>query len=279
VSVVTRFAPSPTGLLHLGHAWSALQAHDAARAAGGRFLVRIEDIDGDRSRPEYVQAILTDLDWLGLTPDAPPLFQSSRAAAYADALTRLDAMGLVYRCTCTRADLAAAASAPHGCLPPPYPGTCRGRYATDPDEPFAWRIDMARAVALAGPLTWQEGGERIAADPAAHGDVILSRKDALASYHLAATVDDAAQGVTHIIRGRDLLASTAVHRLLQTMLGLPEPAYQHHDLVAGPDGRRLAKRDSAATLAALRDGGVDGLVLSEMLRQRRFPVGFGLMTP
>ncbi len=279
MSIVTRFAPSPTGPLHLGHAYSAALAHRAAREAGGRFLLRIEDIDGGRSRPEFVEAILADLDWLGLVIDGPVLMQSQRIDAYAAALEQLRTMGLVYRCTCTRADLAQSLSAPHGDLPPPYAGTCRGRYDADPGLQFAWRIDMARAVAITGPLDWDEQGERIAADPLAHGDVILARKDAPASYHLAATVDDAHQRVTTIVRGRDLLAATSLHRLLQSLLGLPEPHYHHHALIAGPDGRRLAKRDNAAALSTLRKAGVVGGLLAEMLGDARFPVGFGLIDP
>jgi glutamyl-Q tRNA(Asp) synthetase len=277
--ITTRFAPSPTGPLHLGHAYSAALAHQMARDAGGRFCLRIEDIDGGRSRPEFVEAILADLDWLGLTIDGPVLVQSQRLGAYAEALETLRALGLVYRCTCTRADLTQSLSAPHGDLPPVYPGTCRKRYDNDPDIPFAWRLDMAKAVALSGPLDRDEQGIRITADPLAHGDVILTRKDAPASYHLAATVDDAHQGVTLIVRGRDLFASTSVHRLLQTLLGLPQPQYHHHALVAGSDGRRLAKRDNAAALSTFRTAGVEGPALAEMLGQSRFPVGFGLSGP
>lgn len=278
--LVTRFAPSPTGPLHLGHAYSAVLAHRAAHDAGGQFLLRIEDIDGGRSRPAFVSGILADLEWLGLTIDQPPLLQSQRLAAYTDALDRLHQMGLVYRCTCTRADLTQSLSAPHGDVPQPYPGTCRGRYTSDPDLPFAWRIDITTATARAGPLDWAEQGRgRIKADPLAHGDVILARKDAPASYHLAATIDDAYQGVTMIVRGADLLAATSVHRLLQALLDLPEPHYHHHALVAGPDGRRLAKRDNAAALSILRDVDVDGRALAQMLGQHRFPVGFGLIEP
>jgi glutamyl-Q tRNA(Asp) synthetase len=275
--IVTRFAPSPTGPLHLGHAYSAVLAHRAAREAGGRFLLRIEDIDGGRSRAEFVDSILKDLDWLGLRIDEPPLVQSQRLDAYEEALDLLRDLGLLYRCTCTRADLAESLSAPQGDLPQLYPGTCRGRYAQDPGMPFAWRIDMEKAVAIAGPLDWEENGQRVPADLLAHGDVILARKDAPASYHLAATVDDAYQGITLIVRGHDLLAATSVHRLLQKLLGLPEPRYHHHALVAGPDGRRLAKRDNAAALSTLRGEGIDGHALAEMLGVGRFPVGFGLL--
>lgn len=272
--VTTRFAPSPTGALHLGHALSAVTAHALARAAGGRFVLRIEDIDGARSRPEHVEGILRDLAWLGLAWDGPAVFQSARLALYEAALARLDARGLVYRCWCTRAEIAAAASAPHGGDGPVYPGTCRGRTAGQ--GPACRRLDMAKAVAAAGPLEWRDHGRSVAADPARFGDVVLARKDAPSSYHLAVTVDDAAQGVTHVVRGTDLFAATHVHRLLQHLLDLPVPAYAHHPLIVGADGRRLAKRDGAPTLAALRAGGVDGPALAADLAAGRLPVGFAL---
>jgi glutamyl-Q tRNA(Asp) synthetase len=273
--VVTRFAPSPTGRLHLGHAWSAVQAHDRARSAGGRFLLRIEDIDGTRSRPEHVAGIIDDLRWLGLGWDEAPVFQSQRLDLYADALDRLAATGLAYRCTCTRADIAAAASAPHGPDGAVYPGTCRGR-EIDPATPHCWRLDMAAATARAGALDWiDEIAGPIAADPVPQGDVVLARKDAPSSYHLAVTVDDAAQGVTHVVRGRDLFAATHVHRLLQALLDLPTPVYRHHALLTGSDGERLAKRHGAPALADLRAGGVDGRALAMDLRAGRLPLGFG----
>lgn len=278
MTLVTRFAPSPTGALHLGHAWSAVQAHARAREAGGRFLLRIEDIDGTRSRPEHVEGILADLRWLGLDWDGEVVFQSQRLALYADALARLAARGLVYCCTCTRADIAAAASAPHGMGGVAYPGTCRGR-EVDPARPHCWRIDMAAAVTQAGPLDWtDEIAGTVPADPAMHGDVVLARKDAPSSYHLAVTVDDAAQGVTHVIRGRDLFEATHVHRLLQALLGLPTPVYRHHSLLAGPDGARLAKRHGAPSLADLRRGGMDGRALAMDLKAGRLPLGFGVMS-
>lgn len=268
--VVTRFAPSPTGRLHLGHAFSAILAHDFARTRGGRFLLRIEDIDGTRSRPEHVATILDDLRWLGLTWDGPVVFQSGRLDHYADALDDLRARGLLYPCFCTRAEIAASLSAPHG-PGAVYPGTCRGIDTRGRlDAPHCWRIDMAKAVALAGPLTWTDHGKTIVADPAAQGDVVLARKDAPASYHLAVTVDDAAQGVTDVVRGRDLFDATHIHRLLQALLGLPTPAYHHHDLLTGPDGERLAKRHDAPTLAALREAGEDGLALAGLPRTRTF---------
>ncbi|WP_394344012.1 tRNA glutamyl-Q(34) synthetase GluQRS [Sphingomonas baiyangensis] len=270
----TRFAPSPTGRLHAGHAMSAILAHDLARAAGGRFLLRIEDIDGTRSRPEHVATILDDLRWLGLEWDGPVVFQSQRLPLYEAALDRLRAAGLVYRCWCTRADIAASASAPHGPEGALYPGTCRGR-AGDPAQPHAWRIDMAAAVRRTGPLAWHDAtAGSIAADPLSLGDVVLARKDAPASYHLAVTVDDAAQRVTDIVRGADLFAATHVHRLLQALLGLPTPRYHHHALLLGADGTRLAKRHGAPALADMRLAGEDGVALATALRSGALPLGF-----
>lgn len=264
MTVTTRFAPSPTGRLHLGHAFSAILAHDFARARGGRFLLRIEDIDGARSRVEHVDTILADLAWLGLTWDGPVVFQSARLALYEAALGRL--RGLLYPCFCTRAEIAASLSAPHGAAPV-YPGTCRGiDAAARMGEPHCWRIDMVRAAAVAGPLEWTDHGRAIVADPLAAGDVVLARKDAPASYHLAVVVDDAAQGVSDVVRGRDLFDATHVHRLLQALLDVPTPAYHHHDLLVGADGRRLAKRHDAPTLAALRETGADGHALAAELR-------------
>ncbi|MBL9067964.1 MAG: tRNA glutamyl-Q(34) synthetase GluQRS [Sphingopyxis sp.] len=283
--MLTRFAPSPTGDLHLGHAYSAVLAHDAARAANGRFVIRIDDIDGSRSREDYVAASLADLVWLGLAWDGEPVRQSARLGDYATALDTLRARGLVYSCFCTRADIAASLSAPHGPSGPVYPGTCRDLPAAERErrmatEPHCWRLDMARAVLTTGALAWEEQGqgERVA-DPLAHGDIVLARKDAPASYHLASTLDDAMMGVTHIIRGADLLASTDVHRLLQALLGLPTPLYRHHPLVCGPDGKRLAKRDAAASLASLRAAGVDGPALAADLLAARLPTGYSLRMP
>ncbi|MGN7158293.1 tRNA glutamyl-Q(34) synthetase GluQRS [Sphingomonas sp. SAFR-052] len=284
-AVVTRFAPSPTGALHAGHALAAIESHDRARAAGGRWLLRIEDIDGGRSRPEHVAGILADLKWLGLYWDGEVVFQSARMALYRAALDGLRERGLVYPCFCTRADIArevaASASAPHGVDGVVYPGTCRAIpadvAAARLGDPHAWRIDMARAVALAGPLEWvDELAGRVRADPLAQGDVVLARKDAGTSYHLAVTVDDAAQDVTHVVRGIDLFAATHVHRLLQALLDLPVPVWRHHPLLLGPDGRRLAKRNGAPTLAALRKEGVDGQRLADDLRAGRLPIGFAL---
>ncbi len=264
-TIVTRFAPSPTGRLHLGHAVSAIRAHDFARTRGGRFVLRIEDIDGTRSRPEHVAGILEDLRWLGLDWDELAV-QSERLAHYAGALERLKAMGLVYPCVCTRAEIAASASAPQGEHPPAYPGTCR-MHPPALDRPHCWRLDMAAALAATGPLTWHDSiAGTVVADPLPQGDVVLARKDAPSSYHLAVTIDDAAQGVTDVVRGVDLFDATHVHRVLQALLGLPAPVYHHHPLVTGTDGRRLAKRDGAPTLEARRLAGQDGRALAERLR-------------
>ena len=276
---MSRFAPSPTGRLHLGHAYSAVLAHDVARAAGGRFLLRIEDIDGGRSRPEHADAILADLAWLGLGWDELSR-QSERLALYDAALARLRAAGLAYPCFCTRAEIAAAAGAPHG-PEARYPGTCRGIDAEPRlGEPHAWRLDMDAALERAGRLRWHDA-ERgwVDADPARQGDVVIARKDAAASYHLAATVDDAAQGVTVVVRGRDLFEATHVHRLLQALLDLPTPRYRHHALVVDAGGERLAKRRNSPALDAMRAAGTDGKKLAEELRAERLPAGFRLENP
>ena len=270
----SRFAPSPTGLLHLGHAYSAALAAEA-----GRFLVRIEDLDPGRSRGEFVEAIGADLAWLGLEPAEAPLVQSARGAVYEAALERLRGQGLAYPCFCTRADIAAALSAPHG-AGAQYPGTCRS-LADDPGrravEAHSWRIDAGKAVARVGLPGWHEqGGTLFTATRAEIDDVILARKDAPAAYHLACVVDDAASGVTLVTRGVDLRSSTPVQRLLQRLLDLPEPVYRHHFLVTHADGRRLAKRDAAPTLAAMRADGVDGRALMAELRGDRLPLGFAL---
>lgn len=283
--MLTRFAPSPTGELHLGHAYGALLAFYAARRAGGGFVLRIDDIDGSRSREAYVAAALADLAWLGIGWDGDPVRQSERLDIYQAALDDLGARGLVYPCFCTRADIAASLAAPHGPSGAIYPGTCRHLSAAErearlADEPHCWRLDMAKATALAGDLDWEEQGQGPRrADPAAHGDVVLARKDAPASYHLASTLDDAAMGITHIVRGADLIASTDVHRLLQALLGLPVPLYRHHALVCGPDGKRLAKRDAAASLASLRAAGIDGPTLAADLLANRLPTGYSLTMP
>jgi glutamyl-Q tRNA(Asp) synthetase len=363
--VVSRFAPSPTGRLHLGHAYSALQAHDFARKRGGRFLLRIEDIDPGRCREEFVEGICEDLAWLGLAWDGEVLRQSQRLPRYAEALDRLKALGLVYPCFCTRTDIAreiaASASAPHGPDGPHYPGTCRSlseqeREQRMPTEPHAWRLDMGKAIAQTtfpphgfvgrgtaeggggdssappidpssdsftrrredakeldydgkepvfassrlrvnhsspergggprsggggpsrgtAPLTWTNDGEEILAAPEVFGDVVLARKDAPTSYHLAVVVDDDAQRITDIVRGADLYASTHIHRLLQALLDLPTPAYHHHPLLADAAGKRLAKRTHAPTLADLRAAGADPRRLSENLRRGILPAEFQL---
>ncbi|MDE2517516.1 MAG: tRNA glutamyl-Q(34) synthetase GluQRS [Rhodospirillales bacterium] len=263
--VITRFAPSPTGLLHLGHAHAALFAWRAARQAGGRFLLRIEDIDATRCRAAFAAAIPRDLAWLGLDWDGEIRVQSAHWPEYRAVLDDLAGRGLIYPCFCTRADIAASAAAPH--VAPDgsrrYPGTCRHlpqavrmrRIAAG--EPFALRLDMAAALAtLKAPLSCVIAGEGARpCDPAPFGDVVLARKDIAGSYHLCVTHDDARQGVTLVTRGVDLEAATALHRLLQTLMGWQAPAYRHHALLTDAGGRRLAKRDGAISLAALREAG------------------------
>ena len=262
-ATVTRFAPSPTGLLHLGHAHAAL----AARRAGDRCLLRIEDIDATRCRPEFTEAILVDLAWLGLTWERPVRIQSAHMAEYRAALDTLAARGLLYPCFCTRAEIArevaAAGQAPHGPDGPLYPGTCRRLSQADRDgriargDPFALRLDMAAALAaVPADLAYDEAGEgRLRCDPAQFGDAVLARKDIPASYHLCVTHDDARQGVTLVTRGEDLRPATHLHRLLQALLGWPEPRYAHHPLLTDAEGRRLAKRDGAPSLRSLREAG------------------------
>lgn len=279
MNFVTRFAPSPTGPLHLGHAYSALLAHDLARAAGGVFLLRIEDIDHTRSRPEWERQIYKDLTWLGLTWDAAPMRQSDRSEAYRTALQDLWSRGLLYGCSCTRRDIVAAVSAPQEGAEPPrgpdgliYPGTCRDRYPRDsatPPEGVALRLDIRAALAaLPVPLTGftdigpaGDGPGRqvpVTGDDlvANVGDIVLSRKDFVGSYHLSVVLDDAAQGITHVIRGLDLFDATRVHVLLQALLGLPTPVYLHHLLIRDENGRRLAKRDDARAIATYRTEGL-----------------------
>jgi glutamyl-Q tRNA(Asp) synthetase len=284
IDVVSRFAPSPTGRLHLGHAYSAILAHDHARARGGRFLLRVEDIDPGRTREEFVAGIEEDLAWLGLSWDDEIVRQSRRLPHYAEALDRLKARRLVYPCFCTRsaiaAEIAASAAAPHGPDGPLYPGTCRrltdAERAARLPEPHAWRLDAAKAAAEAGPLAWRDCGRDVRVEPEAFGDVVLARKDAPVSYHLAVTVDDAAQGVTDVVRGRDLFAATHVHRLLQALLGLPSPHYHHHGLLTDAEGKRLAKRHGAPTLASLREAGTDPAALAAALRAGTLPGGYSL---
>lgn len=264
MSFVTRFAPSPTGLLHLGHALSALTAFEAARAAGGRFLLRIEDIDLGRSRAEFDAGIIEDLTWLGLEWEEPVRRQSAHMSEYAGVLQQLIDHGLAYRCFRTRKEIAEAiASAPHDgggevFRGEPLPAAEEAeRLAAG--EAFAWRLSLKKARALLGPayftLVFEDETGLVRAEPERHGDVVLGRKDFPASYHLASVWDDALQGVTHVIRGEDLRAAAHLHVLLQKLLGLPQPVYRHHRLVLGEDGKRLAKRDAAATLRALRESG------------------------
>lgn len=263
MSEITRFAPSPNGFLHLGHAYSALFAYHAAE--GGRFLLRIEDIDLTRARPEFEQAIFEDLSWLGLTWEEPVLRQSTRFALYASALETLEDAGLIYPCFCSRKDIRAALHAPHGPGGSVYPGTCRHlpneeveRRKVD-NTPYALHLDMARATRITGPLSFIEEGNRMEYSEetliAETGDVVLSRKDVPASYHLAVTLDDALQGVTLITRGQDLAFATPIHRLLQMLLGLPEPRWHHHSIIEDTEGMRLAKRKGSPAIRDLRATG------------------------
>ena len=253
--IVTRFAPSPTGLLHLGHAFAAIRAAES----GDDFLLRIEDLDRGRSRDTLIEAIYRDLKWLGLSWNEPVLRQSRRGDAYAAALAMLTAKGLTYPCICSRREIAdeiaRAGDAPHGPDGPLYPGTCRHLPSAPQGQPHVLRLDAAKAAALAGPLTFREHGHVMPVDPLRFGDIVLARKDLPAAYHLAVVVDDAFQGVTLVTRGEDLAPATHVQRLLQALLGLPEPAYAHHRLVLDEAGRKFSKRDQAVTLASLRESG------------------------
>lgn len=275
---VTRFAPSPNGPLHLGHAYSAIVAHDLAHypamAAGGRFLLRIEDIDGARSRSDLADVFRRDLAWLGLEWEEVPA-QSTRLADYARAAEALRGQGLLYPCSCTRAEIteAAASIGPEG---PVYGGRCR-REGPVEGRPVAWRLDVAQALALTGPLSWTDALAGVqAARPELLGDVVLVRKDEPASYHLAATLDDAADGVTLVTRGQDLFSASHVHRLLQALLGLSVPRWHHHALLLDAAGRKLAKRRNSPSLADRRTGGEDGLLLAAQLRLHRLPAGISL---
>ncbi len=264
--IVTRFAPSPTGRLHLGHAYSALFAYGAAMESGGRFLLRIEDIDTARCRSEFEAGIFEDLAWLGLHWQTPVRRQSEHLGDYRAALERLSAARLVYPCFCSRkeilAEIAGAAAAPHGPAGPLYPGTCRALGAEEraariaEGRPYALRLDVGAASERTGRLTWRdlERGA-IAAEPELLGDVVLGRRDTPASYHLAVTLDDHIQDVSLVTRGEDLFAATHIHRLLQALLDLAVPTYRHHRLLTNDRGERLAKRDDALTLAALRAAG------------------------
>ncbi len=274
---VTRFAPSPTGHLHLGHAFSALVAF----REGGRFLLRIEDIDRARCRAEYESAIYEDLAWLGLSWETPVRRQSEHFDDYRSALHTLQEMALLYPCFCTRkeiqAEVARAGAAPHGADGFVYPGTCRGLTPGEREQrvqegaAYALRLDMAKAIDVAGPLSWSaRAGGPIEARPEAAGDVVLARKDTPASYHLAVTLDDHLQGVTLITRGEDLFEATHIHRLLQALLGLETPVYHHHPLIADERGRRLAKRDRATTIRGLRETGASAeAVIARIERSSR----------
>lgn len=271
---VTRFAPSPNGMLHLGHAYSAIVAHDLAREPDGRFLLRIEDIDGARSRPELAEHFRRDLEWLGLEWEEVPA-QSTRLETYEHAATRLVHEGLLYPCTCTRKEIEAARPqlGPDGMV---YPGTCKGRLL-DPTKPAALRLDVEKALAQTGKLIWRDeiAGEQVA-DPRQFGDVVLVRKDEPASYHLAATLDDAADGVTLVTRGADLFAATHIHRLLQALLDLPVPSWHHHEVLLDDTGKKLAKRRESPSLADMREAGEDGRALADRLRQGQLPSGITL---
>lgn len=283
--IVTRFAPSPTGYLHLGHAFAAITAYDTAMRMSGRFLLRIEDLDAGRCRPDFEEAIFEDLRWLGLAWKTPVLRQSTRTNAYRAALERLEAAGLVYPCFCTRKEIAEevvrSIEAPHnmamGPEGPIYPGTCRAltaemRRERMAHEPYALRLDVAEAILRTGQLTFEEkgtgpGGEHgvITAEPALFGDIVLARKDMPAAYHLAVVVDDADQGVTLVTRGNDLFAATHVQRLLQALLDLPAPSYAHHRLILDEHGKKFSKRDQSVTLRALRAAGVTAVEIRARL--------------
>jgi glutamyl-Q tRNA(Asp) synthetase len=279
---VTRFAPSPSGLLHRGHAFSALTAHEAARVAGGRFLLRIEDIDAERCRPEFEAAILEDLAWLDLRWERPVRRQSDHLDDYQAALRRLRDMGLVYRCFRTRKEvLAEIARAPHGPESAPFRGEplppAEEAARLEGGEPYAWRLSLDAARARLGrayelmaflqipPQGEDVDFEIVPAEPEAAGDVVLARKGIGVAYHLAVVVDDALQGVTQVIRGRDLFEATHIQVLLQKLLGLPTPSYRHHPLLLRPDGKRYAKRDTAETLRAIRESGVTAAELRREL--------------
>ena len=282
---MVRFAPSPNGLLHLGHAYAAMVAHDYARERGGRFLLRIEDIDIGRSRPHFVESILADLRWLGLAWDGDVIFQSDRLESYAGAVERLKDMGLLYPCFCTRTSmrqLQVDGPQPEGPDGPIYAGTCR---QLDCDlaaeralaEPHSWRLDVAKAIALTGALEWldeRHGRQVIRAEKL--GDVVLVPKDTPVAYHLAVTLDDARDRITHVVRGEDLFASTDIHRLLQALLGLPTPIYFHHPLLLDESGAKLSKSRDSASLSVLRAAGDSGYQLVQDLRHGNFPVGISL---
>jgi glutamyl-Q tRNA(Asp) synthetase len=279
VTFTTRFAPSPTGPLHLGHAYSALLAHDMAQAQGGRFLLRIEDIDQSRSRLSWEQQIYDDLHWLGLSWPEPVVRQSDRLHRYRAALEQLNAMGLTYPCRCNRADIEAAAGAPQEGVPQfgpdgrIYPGTCRSRPLSEAGSNDVIRLNMARAVEQAGLRSFTETGPLHTGthtlDPetliTGVGDIILVRRQMGSSYHLSVVVDDADQGITHVVRGADLFEATQIHVLLQALLGLPTPVCHHHDLIRDDQGKRLAKRDDARAIAKYRADGATPQDIRDMV--------------
>ena len=265
--IVTRFAPSPTGRLHLGHALAAWEARSLADRFAGRCVLRMEDIDRTRCRPEFMEGILEDLDWLGIRFDGSMMVQSSRLGAYEHALRTLKDKGVLYPCFCTRREIAEEAAsmggAPQGGSVDAYPGTCRlldterRKELFMSGKPFSWRLDCRAAARITGSLPWRDMrfGDRMCR-PEELGDVILGRKDCAASYHIAVVVDDAAQGVTHVSRGEDLFSVTGIHRMLQALLGLPVPQWYHHRLVKDASGKRLAKRDGSLSLREMRAAGM-----------------------
>jgi glutamyl-Q tRNA(Asp) synthetase len=281
--MITRFAPSPTGPLHLGHAFSAMLAHDMARAAQGQFLLRIEDIDQTRARPQWEEQIYEDLTWLGITWDGPVMRQSDRISAYRDALQSLWSRGLLYPCSCNRRDILAAASAPQEGAQPAYgpdgliyPGTCRHKpRPTDMPEGAALRLDLNAAISILGPdktLGFTETGSapaqvKFPVDTLKHevGDFIVSRREFLGSYHLSVVLDDAAQGITHVIRGQDIFDATKIHVFLQKFMGIPTPTYLHHRLIRDDAGKRLAKRDDARAIAKYRAEGASPADIRRMV--------------
>ena len=279
--MMVRFAPSPNGLLHLGHAYAAMCAHDFARENDGRFLLRIEDIDTGRTRPEYIDAIRDDLRWLGLDWDGEVIFQSDRFASYTKAANDLLDMGVLYPCFCSRRDLVkeGAKTRENGLI---YPGICRSIPANAAkqrmkNEPHCWRLDNGKALHLTGPLYWQDlwAGEQLA-QPEQLGDVVIVPRETVTSYHLAVTLDDARDGITHVVRGKDLFASTHIHRLLQALLKLPPPIYAHHKLLLDENSEKLAKSRGSASLSVLRKRGESGIKLLNRLRKHKLPLGITL---
>ena len=283
--IVVRFAPSPNGLLHLGHAYAAIVAYDYARHHDGRLLLRIEDIDTARSKTEFVDAILADLQWLGLDWDGDPIFQSTRFNEYARVAEKLKQRSLLYPCFCTRSSMRELQEqeplepGPDG---PIYAGTCRhlDRHEAErrvASEPHCWRLDVNKATNATGTLTWYDEflGEQ-EADPAALGDVVLVPKETPVAYHLAVTLDDARDEISHVVRGHDLFASTHIHRLLQALLDLPTPIYVHHRLLLDDSGQKLAKSRDSNSLSKLRETGIDGIDLANKLRTGQLPLGITL---